>query len=69
MRGPTEAAGTRWLPSYTRRGLSGWIADIRHRRRRNSVERLEVIARLASEERRARRAGEYVPNAGTRRIW
>jgi hypothetical protein len=69
MRGPTQAAGARVLPTSARRGLSVWIAEVRRRRRSVKDERLEVIERLAREERRARRAGAYAPDLGTRRIW
>jgi hypothetical protein len=69
MRGPTQAAGARVLPTSTRRGLSVWIAEVRRRRRSARDEQLEVIERLAREERRARRAGEYAPDLGTRRPW
>jgi hypothetical protein len=33
------------------------------------AERAEVIERLAAEERRARRAGEYVPSLSWQRRW
>lgn len=41
--------------------LSSWIADAVQERRRLRAERLEVIERLAREERRARERGLYVP--------
>jgi hypothetical protein len=69
MRGPMEAASARSLPTSSRRGLSVWIADVRRRRRAIREEQLEVIERLGREERRARRAGEYTPSVGTRRLW
>jgi hypothetical protein len=46
-----------------------WIADFTRRRRSIKEEQLEVIARLAGEQRRARRAGEYTPSVVTRRLW
>jgi hypothetical protein len=69
MRGSMEAAGARSLPTTSRRGLSVWIADVRRRRRSVKEERLEVIERLGREQRQARRAGEYRPSSGTRRVW
>jgi hypothetical protein len=69
MRGPMPAVSTRSLPTESRRALFAWIADFRLRRRSAREERLEVIARLAGERRRALRAGEYVPDVGTRRLW
>jgi hypothetical protein len=41
--------------------LSSWIAEAVQERRRIRGERLEVIERLAREERRARERGRYVP--------
>jgi hypothetical protein len=69
MGGPTPVASARSLPTSTRRGLSVWIAGKRLTRRSIKAEQLEVIERLAREERTARRAGEYTPGVGARRLW
>jgi hypothetical protein len=69
MRGPMQAASVRSLPFRSRRGLSVWIADFRRRRRSIKEEQLEVIERMARDQRRARRAGEFAPSIGTRRLW
>jgi hypothetical protein len=39
------------------------------RDRGDAEERIEVIERLATEERRARRAGEYIPDLSWQRRW
>lgn len=61
MRGDPQVIAGR-LPSIApRRRPSSWIAEAVQERRRVRVERLEVIERLAREERRARERGLYVP--------
>ena len=61
----------RRLPSVAPRWrLSSWIAQRVQERRRIRGERLEVIERLAREERRARERGRYVPEVKYRvRPW
>jgi hypothetical protein len=50
--------------------LSVWTAQMVQKRRRISGERLEVVERLAREERRARERGRYVPDVKYRvRPW
>ncbi len=64
MRGQPQARAARLLTLTSGRSWSSWITLAVRRHRRVSQERLEVIERLASEQRRARRAGEYVPGPG-----
>ena len=70
MRGdPQVVAGRlpRVAPSWR---LSSWTAQRVQERRRRRGERLEVIERLAREERRARERGLYVPEVKYRvRPW
>ncbi len=70
MRGDPQAIVGR-LPSVApSRRLSSWIAEAVQDRRRIRGERLEVIERLAAEERRARERGLYVPEVKYRvRPW
>jgi hypothetical protein len=67
MRGQPQAASARLLAAVPGRRWSTWLEDTRQRRRLESAERLEIIARLAEEQRRARRAGEY--RIDLRRLW
>jgi hypothetical protein len=61
MRGDPQVVAGR-LPSVAPRWrLSEWTAERAQERRRLRMERLEVIERLAREERRARERGLYVP--------
>jgi hypothetical protein len=65
MRGDPQVVAGR-LPSVApsrRWRLSSWTAQRIQERRRRRGERLEVIERLAREERRARQRGLYVPEA------
>lgn len=76
MRGQLQAGAARLLTITPGRPWSTWI---RHtptwigrailRRRRISEERLELIERLSSEQRRARRSGEYRPELRQLRRW
>jgi hypothetical protein len=70
MRGDPQAIAGR-LPSVAPRWrLSSWIAEAVEERRRIRGVRLEVIERLAREERRARERGLYVPEVKYRvRPW
>jgi hypothetical protein len=70
MRGELQAIAGR-LPSVaSNRRWSSWIGEMIHEQRRSRTERLEVIERLAREERRARQRGRYVPEVKYRvRPW
>jgi hypothetical protein len=62
MRGDPQVVAGR-LPSVAPSWrLSSWTAQRVQERRRRREERLEVIERLAREERRARERGLYVPD-------
>ena len=69
MRGSLQARGTR-LP-ITSRGLSwpSWPRLRTLRPRQITGEELEIIERLSSEQRRARRSGGYAPEVVLRRHW
>ena len=69
MRGDLTAAGQRSLPRAPRRHWSEWIRSLRRRRREARLRRLEVIERLAAEQRHARRTGEHKPTLRTPRYW
>jgi len=69
MRGQPQAGAARLLTVAPGRSWSTWITRAIPRRRRLSGERLEVIERLAREQRQARRSGEYVPEIGHVRRW
>jgi hypothetical protein len=70
MRGDPQAIAGR-LPSLApSRRRPAWIAEAIQERRRVRVERLEVLERLAREERQARQRGLYVPSVKYRiRPW
>lgn len=70
MRGDLRARFGR-LPSVTRRRRrSSWIAEAIEQWRQVRAERLEVIERLAREERRALQRGTYIPEVKYRvRPW
>ena len=64
MRGNPQAASAR-LPAAARaRRWSLQREQWLERRRQARMERLEMIERLRSEERRARRSGAYRPELG-----
>jgi hypothetical protein len=69
MREHVEVASERLLPTIRRRGLSVWITEVKRRLSRSTEERLEVVERLAREERHARRTGEYTPDMSWDRPW
>jgi hypothetical protein len=70
MRGQPQARTARLLSLSPGRSWSSWIRLAIRRHRRVSREQLEVIERLSSEQRRARRAGEYTPDLRhQRRHW
>ena len=60
MRGDPRAILGR-LPTVARRRRSSWIAEAIQQWRHLEADRLEVIERLAREERRALQRGHYVP--------
>lgn len=61
MRGQSQAATTRLRTPLPGRRWSTWLEQTKERRRRLRQERIETIARLQAEERRARGKGEYAP--------
>ena len=61
MRGDPRAITARLPDVAPRRRWSSWIAEATRERRRVKAARLEVIERMAREERRARERGLYVP--------
>jgi hypothetical protein len=69
MRGDLQAAGLRSLPRAPRRRWSEWIGTLRRNHRQARLRRLELIERLAAEQRQARRQGEYNPASVTPRHW
>lgn len=61
MRGnPQTIAARRVIVDSSRRSAS-WIAQASRDRHRKRAERLEIIERLARDERRALQSGPYVP--------
>jgi hypothetical protein len=66
MRGDLQATGARSLATIPRGRwrVRTWITQVTRRPRRVNEERLELIERLASQERRARQSGEYVADVG-----
>jgi hypothetical protein len=61
MRGDPQVVAGRLPGVAPSSRLSSWTAHRVQERRRLRAERLEVIERLAREERRARERGLYVP--------
>jgi len=61
MRGNSQAASARLRATTPARGRSTWLARAQAKRRWALLERLETIARLEAEQRRALRSGEYTP--------
>ena len=61
MRGHPRAIFGRLPRAGPRRRRSSWIAEAVQQWRHVRADRLEVIERLAREERRARQRGQYVP--------
>jgi hypothetical protein len=62
MRGDSQAITGRPLTVSPGKRWSAWIEPMSERRRRDRQERLETIAWLGAERRRALRAGEYAPD-------
>jgi hypothetical protein len=69
MRGNLEAIGARPMAARPGRRWPGWIVRVMQRDRADAGERIEVMERLAREERRARRTGEYIPDLSWQRRW
>ncbi len=69
MRGESPATSVRSLPLGRSRTWSSWITEVRQRRQSNKQHRLETAERLARQERRARRSGEYTPTLDSARPW
>ncbi|MBV9196502.1 MAG: hypothetical protein JO168_20385 [Solirubrobacterales bacterium] len=70
MRGEPRAVDARLSPAFRRGRRSSWRTTLRRGRRAAAkAQRVEVIARLAEQERRARRAGEYISEPGRKRPW
>jgi hypothetical protein len=67
MRGQSQAVGARLRAAAPGRRWSTLLEETTQRRRLRRQERLEVIARLESEQRRGRRSGEPAPEL--RRLW
>jgi hypothetical protein len=61
MRGDPKAILGRLPTRARRRRRSTWIAEAIEQWRHVRADRLEVIERLAREERRALQRGQYVP--------
>jgi hypothetical protein len=69
MRGDSQAASARLLADVSGRRWAAWLSEADRALREARAERLEVVERLVSEQRRARRAGEYVADLGYRKRW
>jgi hypothetical protein len=61
MRGNSQTASARLRATTPARRRSTWLARAQAKRRWALLERLETIARLEAEARRAQRSGEYTP--------
>lgn len=66
MRGNSQAASARLRADMPVQRRSAWLTRTREDRRRKRMERLETIARMQAEARRARRAGDYHPRLHSR---
>ena len=66
MRGNSQAASARLRPDTPARRWSAWLTRTREERSRTRMERLETIARMQDEARRAGRAGAYHPRLHSR---
>ena len=70
MRGDPQAIVARLPRVAPRRRWRPWITEVIQRRRQNRTEQLQVMERLAREQRRARQTGRYVPELKYRvRMW
>ncbi len=62
MRGNSQTASARLRANTpARRQPMAWLVRAQAKRRWAMMERLETIARLEAEARRARRSGQYAP--------
>lgn len=61
MRGNSQTASARLRATTPARRRSTWLVRAQAKRRWAMLERLETIARLEAEARRAAQKGEYVP--------
>jgi hypothetical protein len=61
MRGNSQTASARLRATTPARRRSTWLMRAQAKRRWALLERLETIARLEDEARRARQKGEYAP--------
>ena len=61
MRGNSQTASARLRATTPARRRSTWLIRAQAKRRWAMLERLETIARLEAEARRAAQKGEYVP--------
>ena len=62
MRGDPRTVSIRSVVILPSRRWSTWITRSTRRPRRSPEERLEMIERLSSEERRRLRSGEHIPD-------
>ena len=69
MRGTQQARGSRLAITINDLPRPSWPRPITLRRRQVTGEELELIERLSSERRRARRSGGYRPDPATQRLW
>jgi hypothetical protein len=69
MRGESQVRAGLRRPALTRERWSSWRLTLTRKRAQAKRERLEVAERLAREERRARRAGEFHPHPSQARRW
>ncbi len=69
MRGDQPALGARIWPRGIRRSWSDRISEVAERRAVRKREQLELIERAGREQRRAQRAGEFVPARCAGRRW
>lgn len=61
MRGNPQVASLRPRAVAPARRWSAWLAQAQENRRTARLERVEVIARVQADARRARQRGEYRP--------
>jgi len=66
MRGDPQALVARLPRAAPSRRWRSWVADASLRRRQMRLQRLEVIERMAREQRHARQRGKYVPHSHAR---
>jgi hypothetical protein len=69
MNGDPQATSARMFATHPGGRWSSWITRVKRRRQRDNEERLELVERLAGEERRRRQSGEYFPDLRSARHW